>query len=311
MSDTSRAPLAPRPGGSLALAPSDNPLVARALSDLAPATRRVLVEAPDELSAAWIGSVVRQHGYEPVGNARHVHPSDLLGSLPFDVAFIAGRSLSFLREARALLPDEIPIVYELGADAGKADTLAVYAGALEAGAAFVQWPHMVGYTSNLADALTLARFLRDHPEACGWPAEPPPDPASIRFLVVNDGEGVLGPLTAQLEHFGYCVSTARDGVEALERLATEPVDVLWTNERMPRLSGSDLLAQIHGRVRGLLPCVIDSGCSDGWSGRARLAFRCMPLPWDIRDARAISHEAARLRRAFLYARSPRVVCGLS
>ena len=81
--------------------------------------------------------MVSRHGYVPVGNRRHVHPSDLLGSLPFDVAFIAGRSLSFLREARALLPDEIPIVYEIGADAGKADTLDLYAGALGAGAALV------------------------------------------------------------------------------------------------------------------------------------------------------------------------------
>ena len=85
--------------------------------------------------------------------------------------------------------------------------------------------------------------------------------------------------------------------------------MLWTNEQMPRLGGSDLLAEIRGRARVDIPCVIDSGSSEGWAGRARLAFAAMPLPWDMRYATAIFHEAARLRRAFQYARSPQVLCG--
>jgi DNA-binding NtrC family response regulator len=74
-------------------------------------------------------------------------------------------------------------------------------------------------------------------------------PARQTLLLVDDDADALGLLHGLLAQDGYQVLTAQSGAEALELLALSDVQVVVCDQRMPGMSGSQLL----DRVRGLHP----------------------------------------------------------
>ncbi|MCB1056847.1 MAG: response regulator [Acidobacteria bacterium] len=83
------------------------------------------------------------------------------------------------------------------------------------------------------------------------------------ILLVDDDEDVLASVKRVLgdPREGWVCHTARDGQEAMTKLAEEPVDLLVTDLRMPDMDGVDLLAAVQREYRGL-PVIILSGLSD-------------------------------------------------
>ena len=75
------------------------------------------------------------------------------------------------------------------------------------------------------------------------------DGARKTLLLVDDDADALDLLHAVLGQDGYQVLTARSGAEALEVLALNDVHVIVSDQRMPAMSGSQLL----DRVKGLHP----------------------------------------------------------
>jgi CheY-like chemotaxis protein len=63
------------------------------------------------------------------------------------------------------------------------------------------------------------------------------------ILVVDDDPGVRGVIEVALD--GYTVSFAQDGVEALELLAHQHVDVVLMDVMMPRLDGLEALRRMR------------------------------------------------------------------
>jgi DNA-binding NtrC family response regulator len=61
-------------------------------------------------------------------------------------------------------------------------------------------------------------------------------------LLVDDDENLLRGLARALRDQPYHLFTARSGEEAIEVLKTRPVDVVVSDERMPGISGGELLA---------------------------------------------------------------------
>lgn len=61
-----------------------------------------------------------------------------------------------------------------------------------------------------------------------------------RVLVVDDSATIRGILAKALGERGYDVRTASDGVEAIEALASSPVDVAVLDVKMPRLDGYEV-----------------------------------------------------------------------
>jgi CheY-like chemotaxis protein len=57
------------------------------------------------------------------------------------------------------------------------------------------------------------------------------------ILVVEDEAIIVELLTVVLEDAGYSVSSARDGEEALQRLAQEQPDLILCDIMMPRMDG--------------------------------------------------------------------------
>ncbi|MBI5522065.1 MAG: response regulator [Desulfarculus sp.] len=68
---------------------------------------------------------------------------------------------------------------------------------------------------------------------------------SPKILVVDDEPAIRDILTSFFKEFGYEVSAARDGREALSILEQEPIQVMLFDLNMPGMSGLDLCRAIR------------------------------------------------------------------
>jgi CheY-like chemotaxis protein len=95
------------------------------------------------------------------------------------------------------------------------------------------------------------------------PALPPPSSLARRILLADDETGIRELVEDILRQKGFDVTTASDGREALDRFEAEPEawDLVILDLVMPRLHGSDVLAQIQAR-RPNLPALLMSGYSE-------------------------------------------------
>ncbi len=65
-----------------------------------------------------------------------------------------------------------------------------------------------------------------------------------RILVVDDEPDIVRVVVRIMEARGHVVRCARDGIEALERIAAEPPDVLILDLNLPRLDGFEVCRRI-------------------------------------------------------------------
>jgi len=68
--------------------------------------------------------------------------------------------------------------------------------------------------------------------------------SSISVLVVDDEEMMRHLLDKILSREGYHILTAADGVQALEMLEKEEVDLIISDMKMPRMTGFELLKHV-------------------------------------------------------------------
>jgi CheY-like chemotaxis protein len=85
----------------------------------------------------------------------------------------------------------------------------------------------------------------------------PPHPGATILLVDDNPHGLIARRTV-LEELGYGVHTRVDGAAALEFLASQPVDLVITDFRMPNMDGVELIGRIR-QLRGDLPIILLSG----------------------------------------------------
>lgn len=71
----------------------------------------------------------------------------------------------------------------------------------------------------------------------------------LSLLLVDDEPRILSSLQRVLRHEGYVILTAESGEAALGILAAHPVQVIVSDQRMPGMTGLELLE----RVRELYP----------------------------------------------------------
>jgi CheY-like chemotaxis protein len=79
-----------------------------------------------------------------------------------------------------------------------------------------------------------------------------------KVLVVDDDPVVTKSFDRVLSTKGYAVVTARNGEEALSKIAAEDYDVVYTDIRMPGMDGIEVAERIKGRTPWL-PVVIVTG----------------------------------------------------
>ncbi len=94
------------------------------------------------------------------------------------------------------------------------------------------------------------------------------------LLVVDDHEDNLYTLTLRLRRLGYTdLTTAKDGVEALERIAERPFDTVFLDIMMPRKSGYEVLEALRDQGKlADLPVIMISALGDVES-----VVRCIEL----------------------------------
>ena len=136
-----------------------------------------------------------------------------------------------------------------------------------------------------------------------------------RILIVDDEPRYLRLLEANLKTEGYSVSTATDGIQALEVFSAQPADLILLDIMMPRLDGFGVCQRIrefssvpimiltakgeeHDRVRGL-----DLGADDylvkpfsatEMLARVRAVLRRAERPAQETDARYFVHNELRI-----------------
>jgi CheY-like chemotaxis protein len=79
---------------------------------------------------------------------------------------------------------------------------------------------------------------------------------AYRILLVDDEADLLDMLGDFLMENGYSVETARDGVEAMERLDREKFDLLLSDINMPRMRGFELLRRAKEKCPGMKSALI-------------------------------------------------------
>jgi len=65
------------------------------------------------------------------------------------------------------------------------------------------------------------------------------------LLLVDDEPNVLDSLKRSLRNKGYAISCAISGETALEILRARPIDIIISDQSMPGMSGTDLLARVR------------------------------------------------------------------
>lgn len=116
-------------------------------------------------------------------------------------------------------------------------------------------PSATGVGSTLALVLHQVPCLDDSmTDASGyWDRRPEAQGGDLAALVVDDVETNRDLLQAYLTSMGVRVTTACDGIAALEVLASEPIDLVLTDLKMPRLDGRELAQAIHRHTASVQP----------------------------------------------------------
>ncbi|MEH6686307.1 MAG: response regulator [Halopseudomonas sabulinigri] len=126
----------------------------------------------------------------------------------------------------------------------------------------------------------------------------------VSILFVDDEERILRSLSLQFRR-QYQVITESNPARVMARLEIEPVDIIVSDQRMPQMSGSQLLSQIQQAYPNSLRILL-TGYSDLDAAVDALnsggIFRYLTKPWeqqDMADTLAQAAEIVRHRRRFL------------
>jgi CheY-like chemotaxis protein len=91
----------------------------------------------------------------------------------------------------------------------------------------------------------------------------PPAGHGERILVVDDEESILAMTRAALENYGYTVSTAASGLEALARFRedSDAIRLVITDYAMPFMDGKAMIAALR-KIRPEVRIIVASGSED-------------------------------------------------
>lgn len=80
-------------------------------------------------------------------------------------------------------------------------------------------------------------------------------------MIVDDEDDIRSAARSVLEHFGYKVLTATNGVDAIEKLRSDIVDVVITDVSMPGMDGATMISKLTA-TRPNLKIIVMSGSID-------------------------------------------------
>jgi two-component system, OmpR family, response regulator MtrA len=116
----------------------------------------------------------------------------------------------------------------------------------------------------------------------------------MKVLVVEDDADISSVLTFYFEAKGHEVVIARDGLEALERLACEDLDLMLLDVMLPKLDGWAVLEAV--RAKCSLPVILLTALGDTEDivkGLSLGADDYLRKPFEIRELEARIHSVTR------------------
>lgn len=121
------------------------------------------------------------------------------------------------------------------------------------------------------------------------------------ILCVDDEQNVLDVLTRMFDRMAI-VLTAKSGADALQVLRTRPVDLLITDQKMPEMTGIELVRAARAEGNGVTTILLTAYTNPGDLIAAindGQVFRYVTKPWDVNDLMMTVRNAlsvAQLRR---------------
>ncbi len=113
-------------------------------------------------------------------------------------------------------------------------------------------------------------------------------------LFVDDEVNILKALQRLLRNEGWTVLTASRGSDALEMMERTPAQVVVSDQRMPEMSGVDLLSAIRSRrpdvVRMMLTGYTEMGVAVDAINRGEI-YRLITKPWNDEELKATLRQA--------------------
>lgn len=119
---------------------------------------------------------------------------------------------------------------------------------------------------------------------------------SKRVLVVDDDDGIRVMVECVLKRENFEVDTARDGFEAIEKLATNDYGTILLDLMMPRVNGLDVLRFLEEKRPELGPAVIVMTADSPHAAEvanSRKVARFLAKPFDLSELLAEIRGSAR------------------
>jgi len=117
------------------------------------------------------------------------------------------------------------------------------------------------------------------------------------LLLVDDEPDCLAPMETLLQE-DYSVLAANSGAEALESLDKNSVDIVIADQRMPKMTGVELLTKVRELypdiVRVVLTAYTDFDAMIEAINEGRV-YRYIIKPWDVDDMRLVIRQALEWR----------------
>jgi two-component system nitrogen regulation response regulator NtrX len=111
-----------------------------------------------------------------------------------------------------------------------------------------------------------------------------------RILVVDDKEEVRMVYTLLFSDGEIDVVEAEDGLVALDIVKTEPLDLVLSDCKMPRMSGIELMSEAQ-KIKPELPFIfVSANVSEENLGNLE-PFSIIPKPFNLGDLKIAVHRA--------------------
>ena len=159
-------------------------------------------------------------------------------------------------------------------------------------------PHASGARQPRFAHLRIARFFWFPPGKKADTMVCTMEPSTPTLLLVDDEAFILNALKRLLRRDGYHILTAEGGRQGLEVLASNPVDVIVSDQRMPGMTGVEFLREARKRFPDTVRIVL-SGYTELQSVTDAInegaVYKFLTKPWDDEHLRANIADAFRQR----------------
>jgi len=120
--------------------------------------------------------------------------------------------------------------------------------------------------------------------------------SQLRILLVDDEIQVLKALGRTFRKEGYEIFTASDGAGALEILDQAEIDLIIADQKMPGMSGIDLLKRVKARYPWILRMILTGYPETSIAREAYReagTYRVLAKPWEPEHLRNLVRHAHR------------------